>query len=244
MLSLVAFKKELRSHADPVRAKSFERFSKTGKGEYGEGDRFLGIFVPDIRSLVKKYRDVPILMVLKLLRSEYNEERLCALLLFVSKFERSKSAVERERVFDLYLRNTKYINGWGLVDVTAHKIVGAYLLDKPRDILYRLANSKRLWDRRIAIIASWAFIARGQFDDTLKLSEILLHDPHDLIHKAAGWMLREVGKKDVRVLENFLDQHAAEMPRTMLRYAIEKLLEGDRKKYLNVGRASKEKRRK
>jgi 3-methyladenine DNA glycosylase AlkD len=221
----------LRAFGSKEKAAQLMRYFKTGPGQYGEGDRFLGVMVPQTRRVAREFRDLPLPEVVELLRSPWHEERLCALLLLVGRFERGDAAARRE-IFDLYLGSTATINSWDLVDLSAHRIVGAWLEDRSRAPLYRLARSKRLWERRIAIIATARFIARADFADTLALSELLLDDEHDLMHKAVGWMLREVGKRDVRVLEAFLEAHRARMPRTALRYAIERLPEAKRQGFL------------
>lgn len=232
MSSLSKLRKEMRSLADSEKAKVLQGFFKTGKGQYGEGDVFLGIAVPKQRELVKKYfnfigyTDIQIL-----LNSLIHEERLVALLILVKKYETSELA--RPLIFNFYLENGRNVNNWDLVDLSAPNIVGKFLLDKKRDVLYSLAKSSNLWDRRISIVSTFTFIRENDFNDTLKIAEILLKDEHDLIHKAVGWMLREVGKRDVVVLENFLKKHYKNMPRTMLRYAIEKFDEKKRKKYLS-----------
>ena len=216
---------------DPVRAGHSLRFFKTGPGQYGEGDRFLGLTLPQIRAITREYRALPLDELSRLLDSEWHEERLVALIIATEQFRRG-DAKTRRAIYDWYLARTHRINNWDLVDVSAHKIAGAYLLDRSRAPLRRLARSKLLWDRRIAIIATAAFIREGQFDDTLQIAEMLLRDEHDLMHKAVGWMLREVGKRDVGVLRRFLDQHAATMPRTALRYAIERFPPALRQKYM------------
>lgn len=232
MSRLSELRKEMKSLANPEKAKILQGFFKTGKGQYGEGDVFLGVVVPEQRKLVKKYwnsigpQDLQIL-----LNSEVHEERLVALLILVKKYENSEIA--RQLFFDFYLENTKNINNWDLVDLSAPNIVGKFLIDKKRDVLYDLVKSSNLWEKRISIISTFSFIRAKDFKDTLRISEILLKDEHDLIHKAVGWMLREVGKRDVLVLENFLKKHYTKMPRTMLRYAIEKFDEKKRKKYLS-----------
>lgn len=208
-----------------------QRFFKTGKGEYGEGDIFLGIRVPVVRQQVRKHKDEPLEQVIELLHSQYHEARLLALVMLVDRFQRGDAAMKLA-VFDAYLANTAYINNWDLVDSSAHKIVGAYLVDQPRQLLYDLAVSDMLWERRISIIATFWFIKDGDLQDALALAEILVHDEHDLMHKAVGWVLREVGKKDLAVMEAFLLKHYHTMPRTMLRYAIEKLPESRRQEYL------------
>ncbi len=212
-------------------AEHSQRFFKTGKGEYGEGDIFLGIRVPLLRKLVKKYRGISITEVRKLLHSKFHEERLLAVLMLVQLFKSGDESVQKQ-VYDLYLENTEYINNWDIVDISASNIVGAHLYEKDKAPLYDLVQSKNLWERRIAIIATFYFIRQNEFDDTLKLAEILLNDKEDLIHKAVGWMLREVGKREIEFEEEFLQEHYKIMPRTMLRYAIEKFPETSRKMYL------------
>ena len=212
-------------------AEHSQRFFKTGKGEYGEGDIFLGIRVPLLRKLVKKYRGISITEVRKLLHSKFHEERLLAVLMLVQLFKSADESVQKQ-VYDLYLENTEFINNWDIVDISASNIVGAHLYEKDKAPLYDLVQSKNLWERRIAIIATFYFIRQNEFDDTLKLAEILLNDKEDLIHKAVGWMLREVGKREIEFEEEFLQEHYKIMPRTMLRYAIEKFPETSRKMYL------------
>ncbi|PKN19394.1 MAG: DNA alkylation repair protein [Deltaproteobacteria bacterium HGW-Deltaproteobacteria-6] len=223
--------KILRRLADPQIAGHSQRFFKTGIGQYGEGDRFLGIRVPVLREQAKKFKNAPLGEVQSLLKSVCHEERLCALLLLVQKFSQGNPASQKA-VYELYLKNTRYINNWDLVDLSAYRIVGPWLMDKDRQPLYTLARSKSLWERRIAIIATFHFIKNRQFDDTLEIAGLLLTDREDLMHKATGWMLREVGKRDCMVERNFLNAHYHQMPRTMLRYAIEKFPEDERSKYL------------
>jgi hypothetical protein len=223
--------RRLRQFASKEKAALLQRFFKTGPGQYGEGDRFLGVMVPHIRQVVKEFPDIPLAEAQKLLRSPRHEERLCALLILVHQFERGDDAL-RKKVYLLYLRNTRYINNWDLVDLSAPKIVGSYLDGGSRSLLYRFVRSTSLWERRIAILATFPYIKKGDFSDALALAEMLLADDEDLMHKAVGWMLREVGKKDVTVLEKFLKAHHAAMPRTTLRYAIERFPEAKRKKYL------------
>ena len=223
--------KRLRSFASKEKARLLMGFFKTGPGQYGEGDRFLGVMVPQTRRVEKEFRDAPLSEVTKLLRSAWHEERLLALLMLVSRFERGDEAL-RKKVFALYRNNTRYINNWDLVDLSAPKIVGPHLDGGDRSMLYRLVRSKNLWERRIAILATFAYIRNSDFRDALALAEQLLDDEHDLMHKAVGWMLREVGKKDVAVLEGFLKKHLRAMPRTTLRYAIERFPEARRKRYL------------
>ncbi len=222
---------ELLKLGDADVARHSKRFFKTGSGEYGDGDRFLGIRVPVLRRESIRFIDTPLEEVEKLLHSQFHEVRLCALLLLVKKFERG-DATEKKRIFDMYLANTRFINNWDLVDSSAYHIVGAYLEKREKDVLYGLADSVDLWHRRIAILATFCFIKRGDFSDALRISEKLLYDNEDLIHKSVGWMLREIGKRDITVLEQYLNIHYRKMPRTMLRYAIEKFPEDLRQLYL------------
>ncbi len=232
-MQLPALRQELHRFADPERAAGALRFFKTGPGEYGAGDQFLGVTVPQTRSLLPASDALSEADVLPLLRSEWHEERLLALLIFVRRFTRAAhDEPVRAHVVKLYLANTVWINNWDLVDSSAPQILGTWLLARDRQVLYRLAKSKSLWEQRIAIIATQALIRAGQFADTLALCEHFLPHPHDLIHKACGWMLREVGKRDGAVLRRFLHQHAGRMPRTMLRYAIEKFSPTERQHYL------------
>jgi hypothetical protein len=258
---------DLKKLANPVKAKLLARFFKTGKGEYGEGDIFLGIMVPRQREVVKKFCDLSLPEIQKLLNSKFHEERLVGVLILVEQYRRvchsdrspsdSEGEVEeslilskrdrrrdsstplrcarndKEEIYKFYLKKAKKINNWDLVDLSAPKIVGAYLQDKDRKILYKLVKSKNLWERRIAVLATFWFIREKDFKDAIRLAEILLTDKHDLIHKAVGWMLREIGKRDEKVLRQFLNQHTKKMPRTMLRYSIEKLPEKDRRHYLD-----------
>ena len=232
-MSLTKLKQELKSHASAPQGKILSRFFKTGKGEYGEGDIFLGIKTQIKRQVAKKYKDLKIKQVEKLLQSRFHDYRSTALVILTLKFQKSDDNLKKQ-IFNLYLKNTKYINNWDLVDVSAPKIIGDYLIDKPqkRKILYKLAKSNNLWEKRISILSTYAFIKNNQFNDTLKISRIVLRDEHDLIHKAVGWMLRELGKKDQKIEEKFLQKHYQTMPRTMLRYAIEKFPEKKRKFYL------------
>jgi len=229
-VSSIELSKTLRKLANPEYAIHSQRFFKTGKGEYGEGDEFLGVRVPVLRKCAKKYSELSLTEIHKLLKSVYHEERLCALFLLVQKFDDSKH--EKSVIYKLYLDNTKYINSWDLVDCSAYKIVGVYLEDKNKSPLYKLARSKDIWERRIAIISTLHFIKNKQYDDTLEISKKLLNDKEELIHKAVGWMLREVGKQDPKVEREFLLNCYKKMPRMMLRYAIEKFPEPERKKYL------------
>jgi 3-methyladenine DNA glycosylase AlkD len=222
--------KDMKRLASRERAKASVWFFKTGLGQYGEGDVFLGITVPEQRAVAKKYAAADFKTVQKLLNSKIHEHRQVGLLILVEKY--SKHAEERKKIFDFYMKNTKRINNWDLVDLSCHKIVGNYLLNRNRQILYKLAVSKNLWERRIAIVSTAAFISEKDFTDTLRISEILLTDRHDLIHKAVGWMLREMGKRDEKELVAFLNKYYKRMPRTMLRYSIERLSESKKKHYM------------
>lgn len=224
-------KDRLQQLASPETAEILQKFFKTGPGEYGEGDIFIGVRVPDLRKLAKEFQDIATSEVLAFLASSIHEERFLALLILVRNYERGDD-IEKKKIYDLYLENTSYINSWDLVDGSAHHIVGAFLLDKDKAPLYRLAKSENLWERRIAIISTFYFIKHDQFQETLEIAKILLTDPEDLIHKAVGWMLREIGKRDLAAEETFLKKHAMKMPRTMLRYAIEKFPEPKRQRYL------------
>ena len=229
---IAELEKDIRKLANSKKAKIYQRFFKTGKGEYGEGDVFLGLTVPQSRKIAIKYKDLEFDDIKKLLQSKIHEERLIALLILVHNFIRG-SEKEKEKIFNYYLRYTKYVNNWDLVDLSADKIVGQYLLDKSKDILFRLARSNNIWERRISIVSTYQFIKDGRYQETLKISKMLFNDQHDLIHKAVGWMLREVGKQcSQQVLEGFLKEHYQKMPRTTLRYAIERFPEGLRMSYL------------
>jgi len=231
-VSLKDVKAHMQELSNPKIAEHSLRFFKTGPGEYGEGDVFLGIRVPVTRKVARKFRELPFEQVLQLLQSKYHEERLLALFMLVALFKKGDDK-EQKSIYDAYLGHTDTINNWDLVDGSAHQIVGGYLFERDRKRLYQLAKSKSLWERRISMIATYTFIKKDDFEDTLRLSEILLTDEEDLMHKAVGWMLREVGKKDLEVEEGFLRKHYKKMPRTMLRYAIEKFEEGKRLGYLN-----------
>ena len=212
---------KLQALSDAEKREIFPKFFKAGKGEYGEGDRFLGVTVPNIRAIAKLHKDISIEEIRELLQSEWHEVRLCALIIMVEKSKKKDEALRKE-LFNLYLSQTKRINNWDLVDLSCRFIIGEYLLDKSRDILYHLAQSPLLWDNRIAIVSTYAFIRKGQLEDTYALSDLMMHHPHDLMHKAIGWMLREAGKRDPERLYDYVMSHRADMPRTMLRYAIEK----------------------
>ncbi|MBE9544061.1 MAG: DNA alkylation repair protein [Proteobacteria bacterium] len=223
--------RRLKKLGNPEHAAISQRFFKTGPGEYGEGDIFIGIRVPVLRKLVKEFKDLATREVEILLRSPIHEERLLAILLLVYIFNKGEDEVKKD-IYDLYLKSTEFINNWDLVDVSAEHIVGAYLKDKNRALLYRLAGSKDLWERRISIMATFHFVKHREFSETIKICSMLLSDRHDLIHKACGWMLREIGKRDLKTEETFLKEHYRKMPRTMLRYAIEKFPENKRQRYL------------
>src|SRR3989338_6988338 len=206
----------LKQHANKKRAKINSWFFKTGKGEYGEGDKFLGITVPELRKISKEYKYLSLEELERNLSSRYHEERLVALLILVYKYQNAETREEKKKVVDYYLAHTKYINNWDLVDLTAHYILGDFLLDKNTKILDTLSTSKDLWEKRIAIVSTYAFIRQKRFDETIRIATKLLEDKHDLIHKATGWMLREVGKRDENILKKYLDENVSRMPRTML----------------------------
>jgi 3-methyladenine DNA glycosylase AlkD len=228
-----AIRARLRSLADPRVASASRWFFKTEPGEYGHGDLFLGIRVPILRKLARECRAAPLVVSLALLRSPFHEERLLALLMLVDRYGRG-TAAERQRIYEQYLKHVpKHVNNWDLVDSSAHLIVGAHLEHRDRGVLHELARSPHLWSRRVAIIATFWFIKRGSFFETLAIAERLLDDPEDLVHKATGWMLREIGNRDRAAVERFLRRHCKHMPRTMLRYAIEKLPERTRRAYLH-----------
>jgi len=231
-MMLEKLRADLEKLADPQKGKFLQRFFKTGKGEYGYGDVFLGLTVPQSRQLAIKYKDLTLVKVRELLKSKIHEERLIALLILVHNFQKGDKKLKK-KIFDFYLKSTKYVNNWDLVDLSANKIIGEYLLDKPTNILFDLAKSESIWERRIAIIATYQFIINGKADLTLKIAEILVEDKYDLIQKAVGWMLREVGKRISREREEeFLRKYYKKMPRTALRYAIEHFEPKVREKYL------------
>lgn len=223
--------KKVEQIKNPLKAKILSSFFKTGKGQYGEGDIFYGITVPESRKIAKQYASLQLPEIRKLLGSKIHEERLISLFILILNFEKADD-FEKEKLYSFYLANTKHINNWDLVDTSAYKIVGAFLFDKDPQRLTELVRSKNMWERRIAIVSTFAFIRKNKFQQTLRLATLLLEDKEDLMHKAVGWMLREVGKRDVVSLEAFLLPHYKTMPRTMLRYAIEKFPEITRKKYL------------
>jgi 3-methyladenine DNA glycosylase AlkD len=224
--------RELKKLGTPERAKASAWFFKTGKGEYGEGDKFLGISVPVQRRVARRYKALQLPAIKKLLQSKIHEHRFVALEILVMRYEEGDAA-QKKLIAQFFLKNTKCINNWDLVDTSASYILGDYLLTKDRSVLYKLAASRNIWQRRIAIIASGAFIREKQYQDTLQIAEMLLNDKHDLIHKAVGWMLREVGNRSMETEVEFLDKHYRSMPRTMLRYAIEKFPPAKRKHYLS-----------
>jgi 3-methyladenine DNA glycosylase AlkD len=230
-------RRELRQAAEPARIPAVRRALQVDRGGYGEGDTVIGVSVPDARAIARRLADLPVDSIVRLLRSSIHEERLVALLLLARRFETADDK-QRERIFRTYLANTAHINNWDLVDTSAPAIVGAHLLERPREPLRRLARSKSVWERRIAVVSTLAFIKAGDHDETFRLARVLLRDEHDLIRKAVGWMLREVGKRDEPRLIAFLERHAHEMPRVMLRYAVERLDARVRKELLGRSRRS------
>ena len=231
MSTLNTIQKHIRALANPDIAEHSKRFFKTGPEDYAEGDLSLGVRVPVIRTIAKTIATTPLPIVFKLLESKFHEERLLALIMMVNRCKKG-TCEEHKLIYDHYLSHTQWVNNWDLVDCSAHYIVGSYLLNRDRRPLYRLAKSKLLWDRRISMVATWIFIRENDLADVVKLAEIHLNDTHDLMHKAVGWMLREMGKKDQALETQFLDKHYRDMPRTLLRYAIEKYPEKDRQAYL------------
>ncbi len=228
---VLSIQDELRQLANKKIAEHSQRFFKTGRGQYGEGDRFLGIRVPALRKMARQHREISVEEASRLLKSHFHEERLLALFLLVALFENADDE-GRKAICTLYLENTRYVNNWDLVDCSAEHIVGAYLRGVDKQPLYDLAVSDSLWERRISIMATFDFIKRNEFADTLRIAKILLKDKEDLIHKAVGWMLREIGKRDVEAEEKFLKRYYRQMPRTMLRYAMERFPTPKRQKYL------------
>ena len=226
---LSKLKYELKQIANPEKATILQKFFKTGKGEYGEGDIFLGVTVLEQRKIAKRYVDLDLKDIKELLSNKVHEYRLTGFFILIYKFEKADEK-EKKGIVDFYLKNIKSANNWDLIDCVADKILGSYLINKDKEILYELAKTDNLWKKRIAIISTFEFIKNDQFEDTLKISEILLNDEHDLIHKAVGWMLREVGKRDIEIEEAFLKKYYKTMPRTMLRYAIEKF-DGKKKEF-------------
>lgn len=224
-------RKRLKQKSSKEQANILQRFFKTGPGEYGEGDIFIGLKVPQIRETVKEFSEIRLGDIQKLVSSNIHEERLTGLLILVSQYKKGSEA-EKEKIFKFYLRNTKNINNWDLIDLTAEHIVGAFLFERDRSILFNLARSASLWERRISVLSCFHYIKQNSFETALQIAEILLNDKHDLIHKAVGWMLREIGKINLQTEEDFLKKHYMNMPRTMLRYAIEKFPERKRQAYL------------
>ena len=223
---------EIRELANEEIAKHSLRFFKTDKGQYGFGDIFLGVRAPKIRLIAKKHIDISIIDMKTLIQSKYHEERFLGLIILVNKYAKTKDTKNRNQLYKIYVSSFKYINNWNLVDVTCPHVTGKHLIDKDRTLLYKWAKSEDLWTKRIAMISTFSFIRKNDLEDTFKIAEILLQDKHDLIHKAVGWMLREAGKRDIKKEEAFLKKHYKTMPRTMLRYSIEKFPETKRQKYL------------
>ena len=228
MLSLL--KKDLKKLSNKKKASVFQRFFKTGEGEYGFGDIFIGLTVPQSRNIAIKFKDLDFADIIELLKSKIHEERLIALLILVHKFQ--KEPLEQRRIYDFYIKNIKFVNNWDLVDLSSDKIIGGYLIDKPKEILVKFANSENIWEKRIAIISTYNFIKNNKFKDSLKIAEILVNDKNDLIQKAVGWMLREIGNRNKEQELKFLKKYYKKMGRTALRYALEKFPESLRKKYL------------
>ncbi len=225
-------REEIRALANKEIAQHSLRFFKTDKGEYGHGDLFLGVRAPKIRLIAKKHIDISITDMKTLIQSKYHEERFLGLIILVNKYAKTKDKKNQNQLYKIYVYSFKYINNWNLVDVTCPHVTGKHLIDKDRTILYKWAKSEDLWAKRIAMVSTFSFIRKNDLEDTFKIAEILLHDEHDLIHKAVGWMLREAGKRDLKREETFLKKYYKTMPRTMLRYAIEKFPETKRQKYL------------
>ncbi len=225
-------REEIRALANKEIAQHSLRFFKTDKGEYGHGDLFLGVRAPKIRLIAKKHIDISITDMKTLIQSKYHEERFLGLIILVNKYAKTKDKKNRNQLYKIYVSSFKYINNWNLVDVTCPHVTGKHLIDKDRTILYKWAKSEDLWTKRIAMVSTFSFIRKNDLEDTFKIAEILLHDEHDLIHKAVGWMLREAGKRDLKREETFLKKYYKTMPRTMLRYSIEKFPETKRQKYL------------
>jgi 3-methyladenine DNA glycosylase AlkD len=230
--------RDMRRLANPTKARLLTGFFKTGPGQYGEGDKFLGVMVPQTRAIAREYSELSYLELKRLMRSSWHEERLLALIILVQRVMKNPTEVERKRVFEFYVAHMPWINNWDLVDLSAPQVVGGYLWDHPKAVLWKWSVSSRLWDRRVAVLATFAFIRKGRFDENLRLAEKLMRDPEDLMHKAVGWMLREVGKRDEKVLLLFLDKNAGRMPRTMLRYSIERLTEFQKQRYMQIKRIS------
>ena len=239
-INAAQFIKKLKTHRSPEEVAKIQRYFKTGKGEYGEGDKFIGVRMGQLFALAKEFIAMPLDEIEKLLESPIHEVRAGGLSI-MGKQARSKKTTEahRKELFDLYIRRHDRVNNWDLVDLGALYIVGIYLIDKPRDVLYKLARSKNIWERRTAIVGTGQFIKQGDVDDTFKIAEMLLQDDQDLIHKGTGWMLRTAGGADRKRLLGFLDKHAATMPRTLLRYSIEKLDKKQREHYMGMKKAGR-----
>lgn len=224
-------KEELQKKSNPGKIKILSNFFKTGKGEYGEGDKFIGLNVPVNREVAKQNKEAEISVISELLESDIHEERLCALLILVEKYKKSDCEKKKD-IFEYYIKQTKNINNWDLVDLSAPKIVGEYLLEKDKSVLLAMSKSKSMWERRIAIVSTITFIKAGKYETTLEIAKILIDDKEDLIQKAVGWMLREAGKKEKKVLIDFLNEYHTRMPRTMLRYSLEKLEKEEKEYYM------------
>ena len=229
-MSVVDLKRTVRKQSNPEKGKFLQRFFKTGKGEYAEGDIFAGITVPVSRKISRQFKNLSLNDLSKVIKSKIHEERLIALFILVGRMQKANEK-EREKIYKFYLKNLKYINNWDLVDLSADKIIGEYLFDKKRELLFKLVKGN-LWERRIAVLSPFNFIKKNDYSTTLKICKLLLTDKEDLIHKATGWMLREIGKRDLKTEEDFLKLYYKKMPRTMLRYAVEKFPERKRKSYL------------
>ena len=229
-MSVIELKRIVKKHSNPEAAKFLQRFFKTGKGEYAEGDVFAGIKVPVSREIAKQFKSLGLNDLANVIKSKIHEERLIALFILVDKMKKAGDK-EKEKIYKFYLKNLKYVNNWDLVDLSAEKIIGEYLFDKERELLFKLTKGN-LWERRIAVMSTFNFIKKNDYSTTMRICKLLLNDKEDLIHKAAGWMLREIGKRDLKAEEDFLKLHYKNMPRTMLRYSIEKFPERKRKSYL------------
>lgn len=232
-MSVEKLRDELLAAGSEAKARELARFFKTGKGDYGEGDRFIGVTVPVNRTITRRYLHLTPTQLAELLHSPIHELRLSALIAMVEQYKsRHTTDAHRQEIVDTYIANTRYINNWDLVDLSVYNIIGAHLASRSRELLYRWALSSLLWEQRMAIVATMWFIRHGDYDDTIALARLLCHHPHDLMHKAVGWMLREVGKRDKQRLIDFLNEHYTTLPRTLLRYAIEKLPQQERLYYM------------
>lgn len=232
---LKELQKEILKLKNPLKANLLSRYFKTGKGEYGEGDVFLGLTVPQLRDIAKKYSHLKLNNIKNLLKSKFHEFRMTGVFILTYKYKKADIEIKKQ-IFNFYIRNKKGINNWDLIDLSSPNIVGDYLKDKDKSILYKLLKSENIWDKRIAVLATFGFIKIKNYKDSLKIAEILLNDKHDLIHKAVGWMLREIGKQDIKTEELFLKKYYKKMPRTMLRYAIEKFPQSKRNFYMKKSR--------